>query len=179
MINLFYDGNNFDVEFVEGLEEQLELNRKIVKYVFSQLTKQEAESKQNRIDGEKRLKMQKKLAKMFPDGDGPTGKPSTKLLQSNLGKILPDEPKDPLIAAEDKVVPKRRRAGSFERKGGMVDESTLRAGPELAIENLAAQQDGILTRPLVRRNSNDDMDEQAEDNDAYDSDASNSDMSSS
>ena len=40
--NLIFDDNNFDVEFVAELNEQLELNRKIVKHVLSQLSEQEA-----------------------------------------------------------------------------------------------------------------------------------------
>ena len=40
--NLIFDDNNFDVEFVAKLNEQLELNRKIVKHVLSQLSEQEA-----------------------------------------------------------------------------------------------------------------------------------------
>jgi len=54
MTHLYYEGNYFDMDFVKKLNEQLELNRKIVQYVFSQLAKQEAKSKQDRIENDKR-----------------------------------------------------------------------------------------------------------------------------
>ena len=49
-------------------------------------------ARQKRADDAKKLRAQKKLTKMFPDGDQPTAG-FTKLF-SNMEKLLPDEPKE-------------------------------------------------------------------------------------